>query len=92
MILFIMMNNFLHILTSKEFYDKVHQYSECSKTCGKCGNINDKLGSKESWKCPVCAHEHDRDVNGARNILLRALLDTTYSEKLKSLSCTVSSC
>ncbi len=49
-----------------------------SKTCSNCGWIHDKLGGREWF---VCQNESDdkrtyidRDVNGARGILLRALL------------------
>ena len=43
-----------------------------SKTCGLCGNINSKLGSSERFRC-TCGASLDRDVNAARNILLRNL-------------------
>ena len=50
-----------------------------SKTCGSCGCINSKLGSCKVFKCvsSLCDLHIDRDANGARNILLRALSDTT---------------
>ena len=44
-----------------------------SKTCGKCGFINDNLGSAKIYKCPSCNFEIGRDINGARNILLKHL-------------------
>ena len=46
-----------------------------SKTCGKCGTINAKLGSHKTFRCESseCDYVSDRDVNGARNILLRLL-------------------
>lgn len=46
-----------------------------SKTCGKCGTINTKLGSSKIFRClsPKCDYVADRDANGARNILLRYL-------------------
>ena len=50
--------------------------SYTSKTCTSCGKINSKLGGKKTFKCPHCKMEIDRDVNGARNILLRALRDS----------------
>ena len=43
-----------------------------SKTCGRCGKINPKLGSSERFRC-TCGASLDRDVNAARNILLRNL-------------------
>lgn len=42
-----------------------------SKTCSYCGKIQ-KIGSKSIFKCK-CGALVDRDYNGARNILLRAL-------------------
>jgi putative transposase len=44
-----------------------------SKTCTCCGEINEHLGKSKTFKCPACNITIDRDVNGARNILLRAL-------------------
>jgi putative transposase len=42
-----------------------------SKTCGKCGWCHSKLGKSETFKCQQCGIEVGRDVNGARNILLK---------------------
>ena len=46
-----------------------------SKTCGLCGTINNHVGGAEIYRCvnPQCGVQIDRDVNGARNILLREL-------------------
>ena len=45
-----------------------------SKTCSTCGWVDQKLGGQEVFRC-VNEHKNvDRDVNGARGILLRALL------------------
>jgi transposase len=42
-----------------------------SKTCGNCGCLND-VGGSEWYTCDKgCRMEIDRDVNGARNILLK---------------------
>jgi len=46
-----------------------------SKTCTRCGTINN-VGSKTVLKCSGCGLHIDRDVNGARNNFLRALVDT----------------
>jgi putative transposase len=52
---------------------KLHIVNESytSKTCGRCGNINNELGSSKSYKCSKCHLEIDRDINGARNIYLK---------------------
>jgi IS605 OrfB family transposase len=44
-----------------------------SKTCGRCGYVKRDLGGSEWYKCNKCKVEMCRDVNGARNILLRSL-------------------
>ena len=45
--------------------------SYTSKTCGRCGTLNEELGSKKVFQCPVCNLKIDRDINGARNILIK---------------------
>jgi len=44
-----------------------------SKTCTSCGNINDDLGKAKLFSCPSCFYKIDRDLNGARNILIKVL-------------------
>ena len=44
-----------------------------SKTCGQCGVVNKKITTQEVFSCRKCGFECDRDINGARNILLRAM-------------------
>ena len=44
-----------------------------SKTCGSCGKLHRNLKSQKTFRCPHCGIVIDRDVNGARNILLRFL-------------------
>jgi putative transposase len=46
-----------------------------SKTCGRCGTVHHRLGGARVFRCPskVCGFKADRDVNGARNILIRWL-------------------
>ncbi|MDB9538814.1 zinc ribbon domain-containing protein, partial [Anabaenopsis arnoldii] len=46
------------------------------RTCGNCGHVHHKLGGNKIFKCPHCGIQVYRDVNGARNILLRALQAT----------------
>jgi transposase len=43
-----------------------------SKTCGRCGNINE-VGSKDIFTCNKCKLSVDRDVNGARNIYIKTI-------------------
>jgi len=44
-----------------------------SKTCSHCGSINYTLHNKDIFKCQKCSCIIDRDINGARNILLKNL-------------------
>lgn len=48
-----------------------------SITCGHCGKLNRELGKKKIFECPSCCWILDRDVNGARNILLKYLTEQT---------------
>jgi putative transposase len=45
--------------------------SYTSKTCTNCGNLHKTLGSNKTYNCKKCNMVIDRDVNGARNILLK---------------------
>jgi transposase len=47
--------------------------SYTSKTCGNCGEINNNLGKLKKFNCNECAYVSDRDINGARNILIKYL-------------------
>ena len=53
----------------------VIECDECytSKTCGKCGELNSKLGSSKTFRCDKCDYVADRDINGARNVMIRYL-------------------
>lgn len=44
-----------------------------SKTCTNCGWENENLKSSKVFNCKECKLVVDRDINGARNILLRTL-------------------
>lgn len=54
-----------------ELIDCTEEYT--SKTCTRCGRINHNLGSNKVFTCTSCNLIIDRDVNGARNILLKNL-------------------
>ena len=43
-----------------------------SKTCTRCGSLND-VGSSEVYQCSNCDLIIDRDVNGARNIFIKCV-------------------
>jgi putative transposase len=50
-----------------------------SKTCGKCGHLHTELGGSKTYKCPKCKTQIPRDINGARNIMLRALQAVAFT-------------
>lgn len=70
-------NRFVDRLIYKSYeYDNqvfVVDESYTSKTCGKCGQLNHKLGSNKVYICNDCHEIFDRDINGARNILIKIL-------------------
>ena len=48
----------------------IDRFFPSSKTCSKCGWINNSLTLKDrEWICPKCGTKHDRDFNAAINIL-----------------------
>ena len=51
-------------------YLEVNEYFT-SKTCTNCGHIKEDLGSNKIYNCEICHITIDRDVNGARNILIK---------------------
>ena len=70
----------------KEYQSKLIIVSEAytSKTCGGCGKHRDtpKKRSEYDWyACDSCEFECDRDVNGARNILVKYASETENKMK-----------
>lgn len=55
-----------------------------SKTCGKCGHVNSELYGNKIYKCPNknCDYILDRDIHGARNVLLRMLTTSGWMKPL----------
>jgi putative transposase len=78
-----LMNTLSHYKFQQRLIQKAQQYTDCrviicseaytTKTCGRCGVINNKVGGAKVFACQECGARQDRDVNGARNILLRNL-------------------
>jgi putative transposase len=53
---------------------KIDRYFPSSKTCNKCGYINENLKlSDREWECPRCNSFLDRDYNASLNILRQGL-------------------
>lgn len=44
-----------------------------SKTCSECGFLHHLIGRSETFRCPRCLFEADRDDNAAKNMLIRAI-------------------
>lgn len=45
-----------------------------SKTCSQCGTMNNDLGNQKIFSCIECNVVMDRDINGARNILIKHIV------------------
>ena len=45
-----------------------------TKTCSCCGTINNNVGSSEIFNCTNCNKSVGRDVNAAKNILLKGII------------------
>jgi putative transposase len=51
----------------------IERFYPSSKTCNHCLHIKESLSLDErSWTCVKCNTLHDRDINAAKNILMRA--------------------
>lgn len=76
-------------MLNDKFFTKINpRYT--SKSCSKCGTINETLTLKDRvFKC-VCGYENHRDTNASINILNRGLkafgLGTNLCASNKSLS------
>jgi putative transposase len=72
---------FLERLKMKaKFRNKIHLDVEehgTSMTCSSCGNINRKLGSSKVYHCVECGLSADRDLNSAKNHLIKATCGNT---------------
>jgi len=61
---------------------KLYLISEAytTKTCGVCGTKKNNVGTNKVYHCDKCNYVLDRDIHGARNILIRTL--TTMQPQL----------
>ena len=62
----------MQLYKNKKMYHPTEEYT--SKTCTNCGDINALLGSSETFKCDNCNLKINRDINGARNIYIKAFI------------------
>ena len=56
-------------LEYKTTVNRIDRFYPSTKTCSKCGHIQDMPLSKRVYDCPVCGNSIDRDLNAAINIL-----------------------
>lgn len=57
-------------------FHKIDRFYPSSKTCSNCGHKMTEMAlDVRSWTCPICNEKHDRDINAARNIESKGLLD-----------------
>jgi putative transposase len=61
------------ISRAKQTGNKIYVLNESytSMTCGNCGTLKDDLKGKKTYNCKKCKMKLDRDINGARNIMIR---------------------
>lgn len=77
-----------HVLSHAKFRERLKSKAEekhvqlimvsehyTSQTCGCCGWLDKNLGNRDTFRCLSCGAKIDRDLNGARNIMLRAMRD-----------------
>ncbi len=65
--------------TKTEIHNPTEEYT--SKTCGRCGFVDYDLGSKKTHECSACNYKEDRDINGARNILIKMISEQDHRER-----------
>lgn len=44
-----------------------------TKTCGVCGTVKDNVGGAKIYKCTKCNYVLERDIHGARNIMIKTI-------------------
>ncbi len=71
---------FRQILTlkAKEFGTTLRVMGEEYTTKTRCcGKLNDRVGGSKTYTCidPACGYRADRDVNGARNVFIKGVME-----------------
>ncbi len=54
-------------------FAQVDTWYPSSKTCSRCGHVQDMPLSERTYGCPSCGMELDRDLNAAKNILAEGM-------------------
>ena len=67
---------YLHF-KAEEYKRNVFAVSEActTKTCSRCGYLKNDVGRSEVFRCDECDLIADRDMNAAKNILVRSIVD-----------------
>jgi len=53
--------------------------ADTTKTCNRCGHVQEMPLDIRTYNCPSCGIVEDRDLNAAKNILMRATVGRTGS-------------
>lgn len=54
-------------------YGQINEWMT-SKMCSMCGHVEEDLGGNEMYECTKCGIKMERDINGARNIHIKAII------------------
>ena len=73
---------------AEKYGSRVFVVSEAytSRTCTRCGHDHEHLAGAKTFVCPQCGLRVSRDINGARNILLRAMPDLATAFRSLSIN------
>lgn len=63
------MSSYITKLSYKTNVYKIDRFEPSSKTCSRCGSVQEMPLNKRTYECPNCGAVIDRDLNAAINIL-----------------------